>query len=101
MTTRCPAAPAALLVRPGDRAMRMGMIGEGAGRRPRERGEVWIVVHAAGVERWTHLYRIDPRDPRTVHLLRAGAGDRAAAFAGWAAEVLGVETFEALRRLAA
>lgn len=86
-----PPHPASLLVRNGDRAMRMGMVGAGSGRRMRDRGEVWIVDHAAGAERWTHLYRIDPRDGRTVHLERAVPGEAVAALRRWARDILAVE----------
>ncbi|WP_062015331.1 hypothetical protein [Aureimonas sp. AU4] len=97
-----PPPPASLLVRPGDRAMRMGWVGEASGRPPRDRGEVWIVCHAAGNgERWTHLYRIDPRDPRTVYLERAAPGESVAALRRWALRHLGLAQGAGLVPLAA
>jgi hypothetical protein len=90
-----PPLPAALLVRPGDRAMRMGMVGAASGRPMRDRGEVWLVWHAGGrAAGWAHLYRIDPRDGRTVHLERAVPGTDRAALQRWARDVLRVEDAE-------
>ncbi|RIY01988.1 hypothetical protein D3218_06640 [Aureimonas flava] len=56
--------------------------GTGHARRP---GEVWLVFHGD----WTGIYRLDPRDGRTVHLERALDGDRRRDAALWA-----VETFK-------
>ncbi len=92
MNRPLPPLPAALLVRPGERAMRLGMVGEASGRPARDRGEVWIVCHAAGgATGWAHLYRIDPREGRTVHLERAVPGEDLAALRRWAWGVLRVE----------
>ncbi len=79
--------------------MRMGMVGPSAGRPPRDGGEVWLVFHTA--VGWTHLYRIDPRDPRTVHLERAAEGDRVAALRAFALRRLGVAEPAVAQRIAA
>ncbi len=55
--------------------------GTGHAKRP---GEVWMVFHGD----WTAIYRLDPRDARTVHLERALDGDRRHEATRWACENL-------------
>lgn len=61
--------------------------GTGYAKRP---GEVWLVLH----EDWTGVWRVDPRDGRTVHLERALEGDRRADAARWAVETFAITEVE-------
>lgn len=66
---------------------------------PRRKGEIWVVLHR-GAEEWTHVYRLDARDGRTVHLERFAKGDARAALFAWAEVFFQIETTEAIDRAA-
>lgn len=67
---------------------RVLFVGETAARPGRRPVRVYAVFHRH--DGWTHLYRTDERDARTVHLVRAAAGDEAEALAAWARQAFGL-----------
>lgn len=68
--------------------------GTGHAKRP---GEIWMVFH----DDWTGIYRLDPRDRRTVFLERALNGDRRNEGIDWALETFAIDRVEERVRFAA